>query len=281
MPQYRVGEAMAREDRRAPVQALVLLGDNFYGHGLAREDAEATGVRENLAGPYCHFLMLTHEGAPRVPQGVRPRARGDASGAVHRGHRQPRRRARAGRALQRDGIPRYVGNWLMPEEARSYELGAGVSLIAYHSQPITDGQPAVALERALRESKGPWRILTAHHPDREPGRRLAPRRTRSACSPRSRRRAARAPLRSPATSTASRRCSRRAPRSTSSRAAAARDPPHLADHRPAPFRRGPLRLRARRRDARGARRHAPLAVRPLRQQRRAAREVPRDAERRR
>ena len=34
-PQYRVGEAMAREDRRAPVEAIVFLGDNFYPHGLA------------------------------------------------------------------------------------------------------------------------------------------------------------------------------------------------------------------------------------------------------
>jgi hypothetical protein len=168
MPQYRVGEAMAREDRRAPVQALLLLGDNFYGHGL-RENTLKRRVRENVAGPYCHFLMLTRKGrrafrdvCDRPPEATHPIPFIAVLGNHDVGLGQ-------GVALQRRGIPRYVGNWLMPEDARSYELGAGVSLVAYNSPGIAE-RGAGALERALRESKGPWRILAAHHPLADPGK---------------------------------------------------------------------------------------------------------------
>lgn len=168
MPQYRVGEAMAREDRRAPVHALVLLGDNFYGHGLREETLEKR-VRENLAGPYCHFLTLTRKGrrafrdvCDLAPEQTHPVPFIAVLGNHDVGLGQ-------GVALQRRDIPRYVGNWLMPEEARSYELGAGVSLVAYHSTDIAERGTA-ALERALRESRGPWRILAAHHPIADPGK---------------------------------------------------------------------------------------------------------------
>jgi tartrate-resistant acid phosphatase type 5 len=168
MPQYRVGEAMAREDRRAPVHALVLLGDNFYGHGLEPETLKKR-TRENVAGPYCHFLWLTRKGrrafrdvCRRSPEQTHPVPFLAVLGNHDVGLGQDA-------SLQRRGIPRFVGNWVMPEEARSYELGAGVSLVAFHSTPIVQGAPATALERALRESKGPWRILAAHHPLADPG----------------------------------------------------------------------------------------------------------------
>jgi hypothetical protein len=168
MPQYRVGEAMAREDRRDQVDALVLLGDNFYGHGL-RDTTLVRRVRQNVAGPYCYFLMLTRKGrgafrdvCDLAPEQTHPVPFIAVLGNHDVGLGQ-------GASLQRRGIPRYVGNWLMPEAARSYELGGGVSLIAYHSPLITDGAPATALERALSESKGPWRILAAHHPIANPG----------------------------------------------------------------------------------------------------------------
>ena len=168
MPQYRVGEAMAREDRRAPVDALVLLGDNFYGHGL-REKTLKRRVRENVAGPYCYFLMLTPKGR-RAFRHVCDLAPGETHPvpfiAVLGNHDVG---LDQGVDLQRHEIPHFVGNWLMPEEARSYELGAGVSLVAYNSPAITHGAPTTALERALRESKGPWRILAAHHPIANPG----------------------------------------------------------------------------------------------------------------
>ncbi len=166
--QYRVGEALAREDRRSPVAALVFLGDNFYPKGLRRHTLKDR-VRENLAGPYCHFLTLTRRGRRALrdhcdlaPDQTHPVPIVAVLGNHDVGRDQ-------GVDLQRRGIARLIGNWLMPEEARSYELGAGVSLIAFHSPSVEEGHPATALERALRESKGPWRIVIAHHPIADPG----------------------------------------------------------------------------------------------------------------
>ena len=167
-PQYRVGAAMAREDRRAPVEAIVFLGDNFYPDGLSPRTLERR-VRENVAAPYCYFMTLTRRGR---------RALGDSCAlapaethpvpliAVLGNHDVGRGQ---GVSLQREGIARFIGNWLMPDGAHSYELGAGVSLVAYDSNAIDGGKPATALARALAESKGPWRILAAHHPIADPG----------------------------------------------------------------------------------------------------------------
>lgn len=168
MPQYRVGEALAREDRRAPVEAVVFLGDNFYPDGVSRRTLKRR-VRENVAGPYCHFLWLTRRGRRALRDHC---ALTDEQThpvpiiAVLGNHDVGRGQ---GVSLQREGIPRWIGNWLMPDGARSYELGAGVSLVAYDSTAIDAGVPPTALARALAESKGPWRILAAHHPIADPG----------------------------------------------------------------------------------------------------------------
>jgi hypothetical protein len=162
-PQYRVGEALAREDRRAPVAAVVFLGDNFYPDGVSRRSLRDR-VRENLAGPYCHFLWPTQRGR-RALRDHCDRADADTHPipliAVLGNHDVKRRR---GGELQRSGIPRFIGNWVMPEGARSYELGAGVSVVAYDSTELDGGRPATALAAALAASRGPWRILAAHHP---------------------------------------------------------------------------------------------------------------------
>jgi hypothetical protein len=166
--QYRVGEAMAREDRRAPVEAIVFLGDNFYPAGVSRRTLKRR-VRENLAGPYCHFLWLTRRGRHALRDHcARPLEETHPVPliAVLGNHDVARRQSAE---LERRGIPRFVGNWLMAEGAHSYELGAGVSLVAYDSNLVDGGRPATALARALAESKGPWRILAAHHPIADPG----------------------------------------------------------------------------------------------------------------
>ena len=168
LPQYRVGEAMAREDRRAPVQALLLLGDNFYPDGLSRRTLRGR-LRENLAGPYCHFLLLTKRGrravrdvCDRPPEETHPVPIIAVTGNHDHGRRQ-------GVRLQRERLPVFVGNWLMPQAARSYELGAGVSVIGFQSQLVNEGAPADALAEAVRASEGPWRIVIAHHPIADPG----------------------------------------------------------------------------------------------------------------
>jgi hypothetical protein len=167
-PQYRVGAAMAREDRRAPVAAIVFLGDNFYPDGLSRRTLKRR-VRENVAAPYCYFMTLTRRGRRALrdscalaPAETHPVPLIAVLGNHDVGLGQ-------GVSLQREGIARFVGNWLMPDGAHSYELGAGVSLVAYDSNAIDGGKPATALARALAESKGPWRILAAHHPIADPG----------------------------------------------------------------------------------------------------------------
>jgi hypothetical protein len=166
--QYRVGEALAREDRRAPVEALVFLGDNFYPRGLTPETLRAR-VGENLAAPYCHFLALTERGfaelgerCRRPPEATHPVPIVAVLGNHDVGLAQ-------GVALQRTGIPAWIGNWLVPGTARSYELGAGVSLVAFHSPDVADGAAADALAAALRAARGPWLIVAAHHPVADPG----------------------------------------------------------------------------------------------------------------
>jgi len=168
LPQYRVGEAMAREDRRSPVEALLFLGDNFYPDGLSGRTLRDR-LRENLAGPYCHFLELTKRGrravrevCDRAPEQTHPVPIIAVTGNHDLGRRQ-------GVRLQRERLPAFLGNWLMPEQARSYELGAGVSVVAFHSEPVNEGRPADALAEALRASEGPWRIVIAHHPLADPG----------------------------------------------------------------------------------------------------------------
>ncbi len=168
LPQYRVGEAMAREDRRAPVQALLLLGDIFYPDGLSRRSLRDR-MRMNLAGPYCHFLALTRKGrravrdeCRRPPEQTHPVPIIAVTGNHDLGRNQ-------GLRLQRERLPVFLENWLMPADARSYELGAGVSVIGFHSEYVNKGAPATGLAEALRASKGPWRIVIAHHPLADPG----------------------------------------------------------------------------------------------------------------
>src|SRR5262249_46011420 len=148
-PPYPPGGAMAREDRRAPVQALLFLGDNFYPKGLTALEVPER-LRENVAGPYCYFLMLTRQGRHDVhdvcnlaPERTHPVPIVAVTGNhdVELGQ---------GVGLQRERLPHYLGNWLMPAEARAYELCAGVSVIAFHPQPIMDGAPAPAPAPAPR-----------------------------------------------------------------------------------------------------------------------------------
>jgi hypothetical protein len=62
--------------------------------------------------------------------------------------------------LQAEVIPEYVSNWRLFPVADVVELPGGVSLVLYDSVRGT----TEALEAALRRSRGPWRILAAHHP---------------------------------------------------------------------------------------------------------------------
>lgn len=165
--QMAVGEALAREDLRAPADALVFLGDNFYPHGLEKDELEPR-LRLNVAAPYCHFVELTEKGE---------RALGDACteseaarhpiplwvGLGNHDHHLP-----SAPLLEAEAVPEYVANWrLLGTPVETLELPQGVSLVFYDSSMLrlpsrSEGLPE--LTRALASSKGPWRILVAHHP---------------------------------------------------------------------------------------------------------------------
>lgn len=172
-PQYQVARALAAEDARAEVHGLVLLGDNFYPHGLV-EDGMKDRLRVNVVGPYCRFLALTDRGLGSL----------GASCRVLEAHRHPipwyvvlgnhDYSTIGSPQLQKEVVPAYLKSWLMPEEVDVHELPGGLSLIPFHSMPIVGGKNEGLLVDALRRSKGPFRILAAHHPIADPGHGYEP-----------------------------------------------------------------------------------------------------------
>ncbi len=174
--QMRVGAVLEAEQRRRPVDAVVLLGDNFYPEGLLDKEL-VSRVRENVVRPYCGFLALDGPESERVADACEPDRRGDRPVpfyAVLGNHDQtvpesPR--------LQREVVPRFVPNWHVPAQAievielADSALQPGVSLILYDPVALAESGDGAALERALRSARGPWRILAGHYPihDQHPG----------------------------------------------------------------------------------------------------------------
>jgi hypothetical protein len=165
--QLAVAEALAAEDRRAPADAVLFVGDNFYPHGLQPDEVEPR-LRANLVAPYCHFLALTALGT---------RALGDACAEPESlRHPQPLWAVLGNHdhhddgaiELERRRIPEYVSNWrLLGLPVETLELPQGVSLIFYDSTQLrfpSGASELPRLTRALRDSRGPWRILVTHHP---------------------------------------------------------------------------------------------------------------------
>ncbi|MDP6540710.1 MAG: metallophosphoesterase [Planctomycetota bacterium] len=169
-PQHRVARALVAEDERAPIDGLVLLGDNFYPDGL-EEDELKDRLRVNIVAPYCRFLRFTARGRGSLEGecGVRQAARHPVPlFAVLGNHDYGERESPM---LQKELVPEYIDSWRMPDRAEVFELPGGVSLIPFQSVPTMVGKAkgTAALEKALQRSKGPWRILAAHHPIADPG----------------------------------------------------------------------------------------------------------------
>ena len=170
--QMRVGSVLEAEQRRRPVDAVVMLGDNFYPSGLLEKELEPR-VRENLVRPYCVFLALDGPESARVADACEPSRRGERPVplyAVLGNHdmgmpESPR--------LQREVVPRFVPNWHVPAQAievielADSNLQPGVSLILYDPVVLAESGDGAALERALRSARGPWRILAGHYPIRD------------------------------------------------------------------------------------------------------------------
>ena len=162
--QAAVGRAMADEDRRRPVSALVLLGDQFYPTGLLASEL-VHRVRHNVVGPYCHFIDRGGRrwdevaSACALPADERPATPLYAVMGNHdlESPESPR--------LQREAVPAFAPNWYVPRSAaEAVELPGGLSVILADSNELGRGDGVDDLRRALRASRGPCRVIAAHHP---------------------------------------------------------------------------------------------------------------------
>jgi hypothetical protein len=167
--QMRVGAALEAEHRRRPVDALVLLGDNFQPEGLAEKDL-VRRVRANLVAPYCGFLALDGASWPAVADACEPERRGERPVPIYALLGDRDRRLPESPRMQREAIPRFVPNWRVPPgaievvELADSDLVPSVSLVLYDAMELADEGDAAALAHALAEARGPWRILAGHYP---------------------------------------------------------------------------------------------------------------------
>jgi hypothetical protein len=164
--QLSVARSMTEEAQRHPVDDLVLLGDNFYWHGLAREHL-VERIRTNLVGPYCYFLDLRGPRSSEVEDAceISAAARSPVGFFAVLGNHDIE--SRESIDLQRDVIPDFLPGWHMSRTlAQVYEVAPGVSLILFESELAIDDKDAIkrALLDALSDSRGPWRILATHRP---------------------------------------------------------------------------------------------------------------------
>jgi hypothetical protein len=147
------------------VDAIVLLGDNFYPAGLRERELQKRLVM-NVVRPYCRFVDLSAPRSDEVAKACRRR--------VSERHLIPilavlgnhDYRVPESPQLQTEVVSDFVGNWSMPEERIAVrELGRGVSLILLQSmEGVRQAKLLSGLAEAIRSTRGPWRILACHHP---------------------------------------------------------------------------------------------------------------------
>ena len=163
-PQRGVGGALAAMDRAYPVDALALLGDNFYPDGLEEATLEAQ-LADNLVAPYCRFLDLTAQLSARIeaacPLPLRDRHPIPLFAVLgNHDYVSP-----ASPKLQAERVSQYLANWrLEAGGAWVWETDAGVSVVFWDSTPGRMRSEIGRLGDALQASLGPWRIVVAHHP---------------------------------------------------------------------------------------------------------------------
>jgi len=121
--QLAVAAGMSESDRERPVQALVLLGDNFYPDGLLKSEL-ALRVRANLVRPYCRFLEIAGPRAAEIADACAAPATGRDPIPVfallgNHDHHLPE-----SPTLQRTVLREFFANWRMP-----------AGLVAVHDLP--------------------------------------------------------------------------------------------------------------------------------------------------
>lgn len=161
--QFAVGAAMQRAHRAQPVDAVVLLGDNFYPDGL-HADELVPRILENVARPYCAFVEPSAELALRLfrdcPAADRPIPRLFVALGNHD------LKTPGSVELERDAVPRYVLNWELPAPSRPAvrELPGGLSLVFLDTEWPWGGTEVEELAAALETARGPWRVIVGHRP---------------------------------------------------------------------------------------------------------------------
>lgn len=163
--QVAVGNDLASEALDHPVDALLLLGDMFYMHGLLESEL-VHRIRQNLVYPYCHFVELEGPRSVEVSSACpkkTARRRTTPIYAVLGNHDLGNSKSPA---LLRDTIPEFISNWkLATDFAVNREFDGGLSLILLNSETYAhDEANRRALVAALRAAKGPWRVIAAHSP---------------------------------------------------------------------------------------------------------------------
>ena len=155
---------MVAEDRRAPVDALVLLGDNFYPDGLHAHEL-VTRIRANLVRPYCRFAELAGPRSAEVADACalpETERRPVPILAVLGNHDY---NSDASPGLQRDAIPGFLSNWsLTPGAANVVELAEGLSLVQVDAKLANYPAGAAELSAALDRAAGPFRVVALHLP---------------------------------------------------------------------------------------------------------------------
>jgi len=161
--QLAVGVAMQRAHEALPIDAFLLLGDNFYPDGLLAAEL-LPRIVENVARPYCAFVDPSAELAALLDESClsadRPRPR---IFAVIGNHDLT---APGSLALQQNTVPRFVRNWEMPamDGPAIRELPGGLSLIFLNSDYPWGASKTEKLAAALKSAQGPWRIIVGHRP---------------------------------------------------------------------------------------------------------------------
>jgi len=164
--QRSVSEAMTDEARRDSVDALVFLGDNFYWDGLSNPTL-VSRIRENLVTPYCYFLALDGPRSQEVKDACSTPLDERSPTPLFAVLGNHDLELSESASLQRNAIPDFVPGWQMSQGlAQTVELGKGVSLILFESEPSIDDRKTLIseLRTAIRAAKGPWRILAMHRP---------------------------------------------------------------------------------------------------------------------
>ncbi|MFP6563280.1 MAG: metallophosphoesterase [Myxococcota bacterium] len=162
--QLAVAAGMAASDQANPVDALVLLGDNFYDGGLQAYELQER-LRENLVGPYCGFVELDASRSAEVAAACRA--------PVSAGHAIPILAVPGNHDLAGDGgleaqctaVDDFVSNWQFAcRQPVVLDLEGGLSVIAYDSASPGAADRTDALALAIRRARGPFRVLASHHP---------------------------------------------------------------------------------------------------------------------